>query len=371
MKRRTKPTNTQNATQLEELAMETFSSDAYLVLNKTLVKELGLVTAAVIANYIDKDKYFRQNQPKNKGWFFLTYEDQQKQLNIGMHSLKKVKKYLVEKDILMTKRRGVPAKEWFKINYKKLTNTIGLVRMKSTGLDNMKSTTLIKENKYKENKNKKNNKKRLIEHFPKDWQQNEKFSQVIEEYEQHRKEKKNTPTPTASSRLAKKLTKYKIDHAIASIERSIEKSWIGVFPENTKKESSPSNKPETKDPRDIIAEYFNNQIQTNHFFHHYFIPAEDLMLEKGVEDSQALIEALINLYDTIGKTQDLKAKKDPNVPSNGEMLERYIDWIEKQDWINGMPPTKLFSFDGKIFKRFLYTLNEEAVADVITGKKYA
>ena len=140
--------------QIEMLAIEAFKSDGFLVVNKTLIKRFGLMTAVVLSNYIDKHIYFRKEHPDNKGWFYLTHEQQMAQLGIKEYSLRKCKKELIDIDILETERRGIPAKEWFKINFIKLVSTLGLDPTNSIGLDPTNSIghINIKENKIKENK---------------------------------------------------------------------------------------------------------------------------------------------------------------------------------------------------------------------------
>ena len=150
-----KRTNPPQAQQIEMLAIEAFKSDGFLIVNKTLIKQFGLITAVLLSNYIDKHVYFRKKYPDNNGWFYLTHEQQMEQLGIKEHSLRKCKKELVAIDLLTIERRGIPAREWYKINFIKLTSLLGQHLLNSTVqhlLDPTGHIINIKENKLKENK---------------------------------------------------------------------------------------------------------------------------------------------------------------------------------------------------------------------------
>jgi len=109
---------------IDILTLEAFKSEGYLIVNKTLIKVLGLFPAILLSNYIDKCLYFRSKYPDNDGWFYLTHEQQAQQLNIGERFIRKNKQFLIEKGILLTERRGIPSKEWLKINSIVLSNLL-------------------------------------------------------------------------------------------------------------------------------------------------------------------------------------------------------------------------------------------------------
>ena len=142
-----KRTNLPFPQQIEMLAIEAFKSSGFLIVNKTLIKQFGLITAVVLSNYIDKHVYFRKEFSDNDGWFYLTHKQQMEQLGIKENSLRKCKKELVEADLLEIKRKGIPSREWYKINFIKLANVTGVHLMKTEGVQLMNSIGHIKENK--------------------------------------------------------------------------------------------------------------------------------------------------------------------------------------------------------------------------------
>ena len=48
------------------------SSTAFLVVNKKLAKEIGLLEVVLLADLISKEGYFAENQLLIDGWFFNT-----------------------------------------------------------------------------------------------------------------------------------------------------------------------------------------------------------------------------------------------------------------------------------------------------------
>ena len=107
--------------------------------------------------------------------------------------------------------------------------------------------------KNKKNINKKNdppnhkeghtNSSSFLDLFPDEWKEDKTFQDIVEQFEQHRKEIKKKLTKTAQTRLVNKLKSFPKETVISSLELSIENGWTGVFPENNKNKSSNQNKP--------------------------------------------------------------------------------------------------------------------------------
>jgi hypothetical protein len=121
--KRTKGTNetSHDDNDMIKIALEIFRTDAFLAINKKLIQKVGIIKAAYIANLVDKYKYFRdRGMLTEDGGFFLTYEEQTKQLGLSEHQLRTCKKEFIEAGILSTKMRGVPRKEFYFIDFGEL-----------------------------------------------------------------------------------------------------------------------------------------------------------------------------------------------------------------------------------------------------------
>ena len=91
------------------------SSTAFLVLNKELARQIGLKEAVLLADLISKEEYFIANGMTD-GWFFNTEANIEKDTTLTPYQQRKCIKSLKKNGIIETKRKGVPAKQYFKVN---------------------------------------------------------------------------------------------------------------------------------------------------------------------------------------------------------------------------------------------------------------
>ena len=94
---------------------ELLSSSAFIVVNKTLAKNLGLKETVLLADLISKEEYFI-DKGMTDGWFFNTEANIQNDTTLTPYQQRKALKTLKNHLIIETKRMGVPAKQYFKIN---------------------------------------------------------------------------------------------------------------------------------------------------------------------------------------------------------------------------------------------------------------
>jgi len=130
------------------------SSSAFLIVNKQLAKQVGLKGAALLADLISKEEYFIANGMTD-GWFFNTEANIERDTTLTSYQQRKVLKTLKKYEIIETKRKGIPAKQYFKINEANLLNilsceeTEGLVVNKLNDLSETKLTTINKNKEIK------------------------------------------------------------------------------------------------------------------------------------------------------------------------------------------------------------------------------
>ena len=130
------------------------SSSAFLIVNKQLAKQVGLKGAVLLADLISKEEYFIANG-MNDGWFFNTEANIERDTTLTSYQQRKVLKTLKKYEIIETKRKGIPAKQYFKINEANLLNilsceeTEGLVVNKLNDLSETKLTTINKNKEIK------------------------------------------------------------------------------------------------------------------------------------------------------------------------------------------------------------------------------
>ena len=91
------------------------SSTAFLVLNKELARQVGLKEAVLLADLISKEEYFIANGMTD-GWFFNTEANIEKDTTLTPYQQRKCLKTLKKAELIEVKRKGIPAKQYFKIN---------------------------------------------------------------------------------------------------------------------------------------------------------------------------------------------------------------------------------------------------------------
>jgi hypothetical protein len=142
----------------ELCALEILSSEAYLVLNKKLLQHYGPDVSVFLSNLIDKYKYFRGKGDLLDGrWFYLIHVQQIEQTGLTIEKIRTCKKILKEDNILQTKRKGIPSKEYYSLDFDHLMEIIPLI---ASPRDSLQQAIGLDQQLY--NNNKVNNNKKLL-----------------------------------------------------------------------------------------------------------------------------------------------------------------------------------------------------------------
>lgn len=97
------------------------SSNAYLIVNKTLCKKLGLTCAVIIGELYAQYSYWeKQDKLTDDGYFYCTRDNLQENTSLSPYEQRKAINKLIEEGILNTKLMGIPAITYYKINEEKL-----------------------------------------------------------------------------------------------------------------------------------------------------------------------------------------------------------------------------------------------------------
>jgi len=105
-------------------ALELFSSDSYFTVNKKLLQHYGPDMAIFISNLIDKYKYFLSQDMIEEDWFYVISQQQMEDTGLTLYKLQTCKSSFVNEGILEIKRKGVPSKEWFHLDFDLLLEVI-------------------------------------------------------------------------------------------------------------------------------------------------------------------------------------------------------------------------------------------------------
>ncbi len=139
--------------QTQRLARESLRTEGFLSVNRGLLQKVGPALAIYISNLADSHQYFDSyDKLYSDGSFFLTHEDQMRRTGMSESQLRRCKEECKRLGIIIeTKMRGVPAKEFYVIDFEK---AVRLAVHESAGLAGHESAGLYihtKDNHTKDN----------------------------------------------------------------------------------------------------------------------------------------------------------------------------------------------------------------------------
>lgn len=144
------------------------AQDGFIMLNKSIIKKIGLHESIMLGAFASKQNY-------NDGWFYFTYEEIEEITTLSKHQASKAIDNLINFNILIDKREGVPCRRYFMLQVDELVNFLSLKNL-TTGSEKIKplvvkklNDIIISNNTYNKNTkdNTYNNVKEIIDHFNK------------------------------------------------------------------------------------------------------------------------------------------------------------------------------------------------------------
>lgn len=93
------------------------STDAFLSVNKSISKKIGIIPAIVLSELISEQKYWTsRNELDSDGFFFSTIENIEDNCGIKRSQQDSAIEILLKENLLYKKVKGMPRKRFFKIN---------------------------------------------------------------------------------------------------------------------------------------------------------------------------------------------------------------------------------------------------------------
>lgn len=257
-----------------------FRSGGGFVINRVMVRLYGAELSIFLADLADREDYFNKKFPQHEGWFFAIKERRSIELGMSDRTLSRLMKLAKDKNLVETKQKGIPAKEWILIKYDEIQSQLEYFLMEESsfnsqmegeasptgtaeaslaqtaearGTDNAEALYITKPIETKPNKQE-SQKILYLDLFPTEFQESKRFHHVWSEWLSHRKEIGHSIKPTTAKKQAAQLTTWGIRAAIKSIERSITNGWQGLFEDDKRTPSKPTR---PTDPRPSPGKYAN------------------------------------------------------------------------------------------------------------------
>ena len=92
------------------------ASTPFLIVNKSLLVAFGIDANVVLSHLYQQQNYFKENNKLEAGMFYCTTENISCVTTLSYYQIKQAIATLVKWGILEVKRKGIPAKLYFKIN---------------------------------------------------------------------------------------------------------------------------------------------------------------------------------------------------------------------------------------------------------------
>lgn len=100
------------------------STDGFIQVNKTLIKKVGLHEAILIGELCAEYNYWDEQDKLEDDYFYSTRDNIEENTGLSEHYQRKALSTLYELGIILIEKRGLPAKNYYKINFDVLLSII-------------------------------------------------------------------------------------------------------------------------------------------------------------------------------------------------------------------------------------------------------
>ena len=213
-----------------------FKSSGYLVINKAIAIYYGLMETILLSYLIDKWQYWNtQNKEDFDGWFYCTHTNIQNEIGLSDHQIREIKRTLKDLGLIMVKKQGTPAKDYYFINFDEIQINLGreLVLGKTEHLPSEKPSTINKPKEGEELNKRKIKNKKPEEILIQNLDISQEFKELFLDWLEYKRERRESYKTEKSVKLAyEKLKRFsKDDPEVAKkiIEHSMSNNYAGFF----------------------------------------------------------------------------------------------------------------------------------------------
>jgi hypothetical protein len=233
-------------------------SSSYFVLNKQIVKAIGIESAFLLTTLIEAS----DGLANDDGWFYKTAPSLEEETGLSNHKQSKIIEELTKLGILEQENKGMPMKRYFRINFNKIEELVfkiqdlknskpSIEENKKQGFKNFEckdlknsnaciekisnnkeyiNNNLENNNLLKEKNIKKEKSKNEVETYINNLDLDDNYKQLLFKYVEYRKSiKKQIKTIVPIQKIIRDFPDYfSLDEAI---EIAQEKEWQGLEPE--------------------------------------------------------------------------------------------------------------------------------------------
>ncbi len=104
--------------------VDLLASNGFIVVNKEIIKILGLTEAIVLGELCGEYNYWKKQGKLQKNYFYSTRDNIEVNTGLSRYHQRQAISKLVDKEIILEKEIGMPSKKWYSINIKKLNEIL-------------------------------------------------------------------------------------------------------------------------------------------------------------------------------------------------------------------------------------------------------
>lgn len=132
--------------------LDLLANDNYLIVNRDLVKLLGLRQAVMFGELCSEQNYWNKTAGEDGQWFYSTQENIEGKIGLSPYEQREALKILKEKGLVERQKKGIPCKTYYRVCLEQVVKIFN-----NCGLNSL--TTESEETSEHNSNNKKTNKK--------------------------------------------------------------------------------------------------------------------------------------------------------------------------------------------------------------------
>lgn len=103
-----------------KILMNLLSNSGYIIVNKEIIKKLGLHEAIILGEMCSEYSYWEKNKKLENGYFFSTRENIENNTGLSPYQQREPFKKLVQMGIILEKLKGMPQLKWYSLDMDRL-----------------------------------------------------------------------------------------------------------------------------------------------------------------------------------------------------------------------------------------------------------
>ena len=108
---------------MEDSIVNILANDNYIIVNRSLIKELGLKETIILGELASEYNYYKKtNELDGDGYFYSTIENIENNTSLSSYEQKKCLDNLSKRGLIDVILKGIPAKRHIKINTLQIIN---------------------------------------------------------------------------------------------------------------------------------------------------------------------------------------------------------------------------------------------------------